>query len=340
MRRRDVIIGIGGAIALPLAALAEQKPLPVIGWLSPMSAVAQGGNRMGESGRFPAGSAVGAFHEGLNEIGYVEGQNVAIEYRWADGHFDRLPALAADLVARNVDVIVTVAGNRPALAAKTATSTIPIVFTSVVNPVDAGLVVSLARPGDNLTGFTGDPNPLEPKRLELLSELVPDARIFGLLVANPIGPAAQRTIGNVEEAAHAKGVKLLILKVSNQSDIDAAFASLVELHVGALVVASDPFFTERGNKLVTLAARYAIPVVYHLRGFVTAGGLISYGTPTLDWYRGSGTYVGRILAGAKPADLPVQQPTKFELVINMKTANMLGLTVPPLLLATADEVIE
>jgi putative ABC transport system substrate-binding protein len=314
--------------------------MPVIGWLSPMSATAQGGNRMGESDKFPAGSAVGAFHEGLNETGYVEGQNVAIEYRWADGPFERLPALAADLVTRKVDVIVTVAGNRPALAAKTATSTIPIVFTSVVNPVESGLVVSLAAPGGNLTGFTSDPNPLEPKRLELPSELVPGARIFGLLVANPIGPVAQRIIGDVEEAARAKGVKLQILKVSYQSEIDAVFASLVELHVGALVVASDPFFSERGDQLVALAARYAVPAIYHLRGFVMAGGLISYGTPALDWYRGSGTYVGRILAGAKPADLLVQQPTTFELVVNLKTATALGLTVPPSILARADEVIE
>jgi putative ABC transport system substrate-binding protein len=304
--------------------------------LSPMSATAQGGNRMGESGRYPAGSAVGAFHEGLNETGYVEGQNVAIEYRWADGHFERLPALAADLVTRKVDVIVTVAGNTSALAAKTATSTIPIVFTSVINPVESGLVGSLARPGANLTGFTGDPNPLEPKRLELLSELVPNAEVFGLLVR----PVSERTIRNVEEAARAKGVKLQILRVSNESEIDGVFASLVELHVGALVVASDPFFTERRDQLVALAARFAVPAIYHLRGFVTAGGLISYGTPTLDWYRGSGTYVGRILAGANPADLPVQQPTRFELVINLKTAKALGLTVPLSILGRADEVIE
>jgi putative ABC transport system substrate-binding protein len=310
--------------------------MPVIGWLSPMSATAQGGNRIGESGRFPAGSVVGAFHQGLNETGYVEGQNVAIEYRWADGHFDRVPALAAELVARKVDVIVTVAGNVPALAAKTATSTIPIVFTSVINPVESGLVASLARPEGNLTGFTGDPNPLGPKRLELLSQLVPNAGIFGLLV----GPVTGGTIREVEEAARAKGVKLQISKAGNESEIDAAYASLVELHVGGLVVASDPFFTERHDQLVTLAARYAVPAIYHLRWFVDTGGLISYGTPTQDWYRGAGTYVGRILAGARPSDLPVQQPTRFELVINLKTAKALGLTIPPPILARADEVIE
>jgi putative ABC transport system substrate-binding protein len=336
MNRRDVIAGIGGLIGAPIAAHAQQKAMPVIGWLSPMSATAQGGSRMGESGKYAAGSVVGAFHEGLNETGYVEGQNVAIEYRWADGHFDRVPALAANLVARKVDVIVTVAGNVPALAAKTATSTIPIVFTSVVNPVESGLVASLARPEGNLTGFTGDPNPLEPKRLELLSELVPNAGIFGLL----IGPSTAGPIRDVEEAARAKAVKLKILKAGNESEIDAACASLVELHVGALVVGSNPFFTERRDQLVALVARYAVPAIYHLRVFVDLGGLISYGTPTQDWYRGAGTYVGRILAGAKPADLPVQQPTKFELVVNLKTAKALGLTVPPSILARANEVIE
>jgi putative ABC transport system substrate-binding protein len=222
--------------------------------------------------------------------------------------------------------------------AKTATSTIPIVFTSVVNPVESGLGVSLARPGGNLTGFTGDPNQLEPKRLELLSELVPGAGIFGLLVVGPIGP--QRLIRDVEEAARAKGVKLHILKADNESELDAACASLVELRVGALVVASDPFFTERRDQLVALAARYAVPAIYHLRAFVVARGLISYGTSPQDWYRGAGTYVGRILAGAQPGDLPVQQPTRFELVVNLATAKVLGLTVPPSILARADEVIE
>jgi putative ABC transport system substrate-binding protein len=279
MRRRELILGIGSAVVLPIAARAQQKAMPVVGWLSPMSAAAQGANRLGETGKFPAGSAVGAFHEGLNETGYVEGQNVAIEYHWADSHFDRVPALAAELVARKVDVIVTVAGNVPALAAKTATSTIPIVFTSVMNPVE-------------------------------------------------------------EEAARTKGVKLQILKVDDESEIDAAFASLVELHVGALVVTGHSFFTERRDQLVALAARYAVPAIYHLRVFVDAGGLISYGTPGQEWYRGAGTYVGRILAGARPSDLPVQQPTRFELVINLKTAKALGLTIPPPILARADEVIE
>jgi putative ABC transport system substrate-binding protein len=320
------------------AVRAQQKAMPVIGWLSPMSATAQGGNR--ESGRFPAGSVVGAFHEGLYAPGYVEGQNVAIEYRWAEGHFDRLPALAADLVARKVDVIVTVAGTRPALAAKAATSMIPIVFTSVVNPVESGLVVSLAQPASNLTGFTGDPNPLEPKRLELLSELVPGVEKFGLLVASLVGPNTQHLIRDTEEAARAKGATLQILNVSDESEIDTAFATLVELRVRALVVAADPFFTERRNQLVALAARHAVPSIYHLRAFVDAGGLVSYGTPTQDWYRGAGTYAGRILAGAKPADLPVQQPTRFELVVNLKAAKALGLTVPPSILARADEVIE
>jgi putative ABC transport system substrate-binding protein len=339
MHRRRFIASLSSAIALPRVAAAQQKPMPVVGWLSPMSAAAQGANRVGETGKFPAGSVVGAFHDGLNKTGYVEGQNVAIEYRWADGHVDRLPALAADLVVRKVDVIVTVAGNSSALAAKTATWTIPIVFTSVINPVESGLVASLARPEGNLTGFTGDPNPLEPKRLELLSELVPNAGIFGLLVG-PVGPFTQRLIRDLEEAAGAKGVKLQIVKAGNESEIDAAFASLAELHVGVLVVASNPFFTERRDQVVALAARYAVPAIYHLGAFVTAGGLISYGTPTQDWYRGAGTYVGRILAGARPGDLPIQQPTKFELVVNLATAKALGLTVPPSVLARADEVIE
>ena len=204
MHRRRFIASLGSAIVLPRVAAAQQKPMPVVGWLSPMSAAAQGANRVGETGKFPAGSVVGAFHDGLSKTGYVEGQNVAIEYRWAEGHFDRLPALVGDLVARKVDVIVTVAGNRSALAAKTATSTIPIVFTSVVNPVESGFVVSLARPEGNLTGFTGDPNPLEPKRFELLSELVPNAAVFGLLVRF-VGPDTQRLIRDLEEAAGAKG---------------------------------------------------------------------------------------------------------------------------------------
>jgi putative ABC transport system substrate-binding protein len=283
-----------------------------------------------------------AFAKGLSETGYVEGKNVAIEYRWAEGHFDRLPALAADLVAQKVDVIVAVAGNAPAVAAKGATSTIPIVFTTAGDPIAAGLVASLARPGGNLTGFAFSPADLDPKRLELVTELVPKSGIIGLLVhPNELNPAGvERYTRGMQDAAHAKGVQLQILKAGTESEIDAAFASLVRLHAGALVVAGDAWFTQRAEQLVALAARYAVPATYHLRGFVARGGLVSYGSRVQDLYRGAGAYVGRILAGAKPADLPVQQATTFQLVINLKTAKALGLTVPPLLLATADEVIE
>ena len=239
-------------------------------------------------------------------------------------------------------MIVTVAGTAPALAAKQATSTIPIVFTSVGDPVRSGLVASLARPGGNLTGFAFSPVNLDPKRLELVSELVPQAETIGLLAHwsehDPAG--IERYTRMMQDAAHAKGVQLLVLEAGNENEIDAAFASLVRLHAGALVVSTDAFFTQRRQQLMALAAYYAIPTTYHLRSFVTAGGLISYGSRFRDLYRGAGTYVGRILAGAKPADLPVQQPTTFELVVNLKTAEALGLTVPPSILSRADEVIE
>jgi putative tryptophan/tyrosine transport system substrate-binding protein len=299
---------------------------------------------LGTFGSVPenAWTPLAAFAKGLSETGYVEGQNVAIEYRWAEGHPDRLPALAADLVAQKVDVIVAVAGTAPARAAKRATSTIPIVFTSVGDPIESGLVASLARPGGNLTGFVFSPADLDPKRLELLSELVPQAEIIGLLVhpSEQNSPPFERYTREMQDAARAKGVQLLVLEARSENEIDTAFASLVRLHVGALVVASDPFFTQRNEQLVALAAHYAVPATYHLRGFVTAGGLISYGSPFRDLYRGGGAYVGRILAGAKPADLPVQQASTYELVVNLKTAEALGLAVPPSILARADEVIE
>jgi putative ABC transport system substrate-binding protein len=248
--------------------------------------------------------------------------------------------LATDLVAQNVDVIVAVAGAAPALAAKRATSTIPIVFTSAGNPVGSGMVASLARPGGNLTGFAYSPTLLDPKRLELLSELVPTAGIMGLL----LNPNEMRYVESytreMQEAAHVKGVQLLVFEAGSENEVDAAFASLDRLHAGALVVAANAFFTERSKQVVALAGHYALPAAYHLRGFVAAGGLISYGSRPRDLYRGAGTYVGRILAGAKPADLPVQQPTTFELIVNLNTAKALGLTVPPSILARADEVIE
>ena len=327
MRRREFFqLAVGAVIMWPRTARAQQKAMPVIGYLNPLSHQAD---------------ALAAFLEGLSETGYVEGQNVKIEYRSAEGNADRLPALAADLVAQKVDVIVAAAGTGSALAAKRATSTIPIIFTAVENPIASGLVASYARPGGNLTGFVFSAVSLQPKRFELLCELVPTARIIGLLINPKTGTSYyERVIRDMEEAARAKQVQLAVLKTSTSSEIDGAFASLVELRAGALFVATDPFFTEHIEQLVTLAERYAVPAIYHNPAFVTAGGLISYSVRAKDVSRGSGVYVGRILAGAKPADLPVQQPTKFELVINLKTAKALGLTVPPPLLSQADEVIE
>jgi putative ABC transport system substrate-binding protein len=326
VKRRDLVAGIAATgAAWPLALLAQQKAMPVIGFLASSSS--------GPSAPFVAG-----FRQGLSETGYVEGQNLAIEYRWAEGNYDRLPALAADLVARKVDVI-SAQSTLSARAAKSATSTIPIVFTSGNDPVAAGLVVSLARPGDNLTGISFLTVELMAKRLELLSELVPHARVIALLV-NPNISAAERIIRDMQEAARAKGVQLPILNAATESEIDAAFTSLVQLQAGALVLGTDPFFFSRREQLVALAARHAVPAIYESRELVAAGGLISYGINNIAVLHQAGTYVGKILKGAKPADLPVQQPTRFELVINLKTAKALGLTVPATLLARADEVIE
>jgi putative ABC transport system substrate-binding protein len=282
---------------------------------------------------------VAAFRQGLSEAGYIEGKNVAIEYRWAEGRYDELPALAAELVGRNVDVIATSGGPPPALAAKSVTSTVPIVFVSGDDPIGKGLVTSLARPSGNLTGVSLMGVEVTPKRLQLLSELVPQASVVALLV-NPNNANAERIMRDVLEAARAKGVQLPVLKAASESEIDAAFATLVQLHTGALLVGNDSFFNSRRDQLVALAARHAVPAIYAWREFAAAGGLISYGTSLPAAYRQVGIYVGKILKGAKPADLPIQQPTKFELVINLKTAQALGLTVPHSLLQRADEVIE
>jgi putative ABC transport system substrate-binding protein len=326
MRRRDLIASLAAtAAAWPLAARAQQKAMPVIGWLSPASPS-------------PHDPRVARFNQGLGETGLAEGQSVAIEYRWAEGRYERLPALAADLVGRKVDLIAAFAPPS-AFAAKSATSTIPIVFVLGVDPIAAGLVASLARPGANLTGVSMLTGELMPKRLELLSELVPAARAIALL-ANPKDATTEGMIRDVQEAARAKGVRLQILKAGSESDIDAAFPALDQLHAGALIVGDDPFFAGRREQLVALASRHAIPAIYEWREYVAAGGLISYGTSLASVFRQAGIYAGRILNGAKPADLPVQQPTTFELVINLKTAKALGLTVPQSMLMRADEVIE
>jgi ABC-type uncharacterized transport system substrate-binding protein len=315
MRRRELMLLLGGAMTAARTLRAQQKAMPVIGFLSGSS-----------PGLFVP--LVAAVRQGLSETGYVEGQNVAIEYRWAEGHYDRLPALAADLIARNVDLIVATGGAASARAAKTATLTIPIVFTTGSDPVESGLVDSLARPGGNITGVSILNVELIPKRIELISELVPEARIIAVLV-NPNNAGTEPMIRDVPQVARAKGVQLPILKASTQSEIDTAFTSLDQVHAGALVVAPDPFFGTRHDQLLALASRHAIPAIYAWREFVTAGGLISYGTSLAVAYRQVGTYVGKILKGAKPADLPVQQPTVFELVVNLKTAKALGLTIPP-----------
>jgi putative ABC transport system substrate-binding protein len=327
MNRRELMLLMGGAaVVWPLAAHAQQRAMPVIGYL-------------GLASPGPFAPFVAAFHQGLGETGYVEGQSVEIEYRWAEGRYDRLPTLATDLVDRKVDLIVTGGGALAALAAKNATSTIPVVFETGVDPIKTGLVASFARPGGNLTGFCILTAELNPKRFELLSELVPTAKAIALLV-NPNNSTTERSARDVHEAARAKGVQLLMLKATTESEIDGAFASLAQLHAGALLVGNDPFFLSRREKLVALAARDAVPAMYEWREFTAVGGLASYGTSLAGMFRQAGIYAGRILKGEKPADLPVQQPTKFELVVNLKTAKALGLTVPQSILARADEVIE
>ena len=325
MKRRDFIALIGGtAAAWPIMARAQRPEIPVVAFLN---------------GGSPDGYApmVAAFHQGLKDTGYVEAQSVRMEYRWADGQYDRLPAMAADLVHRQVAVIVT---NSPGmLAAKAATTTIPIVFTTSGDPVELGFVASLARPGRNITGVTQLNVEVAPKRLELMHELVPTATIMAVLV-NPAYPSAEIQSRGMQAAAHTLGVQLHILRASNERAIDDAFATLAQLRAGAFVISSDPFFNSRAEQFAALALRHAVPTIFQYREFAAAGGLMSYGGSIIDSYRQAGVYTGRILKGEKPADLPVQQSTKVELIINLKTANALGLTVPITLLGRADEVIE
>ena len=325
--RRDVMsLLAGGAAAWPLAARAQQPAMPVIGFLNPTSPD-------------PNVDLLRAFRQGLKETGYVEGENVAIEYRWAENQIDRMPALAAELVRKQVAVIATTGATVAASAAKAVTTTIPIVFLTGADPVESGLVASLARPGGNLTGINLLTIDLTAKRLELLRDLVPAATRVAVL-ANPAGPAPEAMLRDVETAARAMGLQVQVLNAGTSPEIDAAFASFVRERPDALFVGPDPFFVSRRVQLVHLASRHAVPAAYTQRDYAVAGGLMSYGSNLMDAFRQVGVYTGRILKGAKPADLPVLQPSKFELVINHQTARMLGLTVPDKLLATADAVIE
>jgi putative ABC transport system substrate-binding protein len=326
VRRREFITLLGGGAAFwPLGARAQQPVLPVVGFLNSAS---------------PDGYApmVAAFRQGLKETGYVEGQNVAVEFRWAGGQYDRVPAMAAELIRRQVTVIAATS-TPAALSAKAATTTIPIVFTMSGDPVKLGLVANLSRPDGNVTGVTQLNVEVGPKRLELAHELVPTATTIALL-ANPTNPISGTLLRDLQAAARSLGLQLHVLPASSERDIDGAFATLARLRLGVLVVSSDPLFTSRSEQLAALAVRHAIPTIYQNREFALAGGLMSYGGSTTDVYRLAGVYAGRILKGDKPADLPVQQATKIELFINLKTAKALGLTVPTALLVRVDEVIE
>jgi putative tryptophan/tyrosine transport system substrate-binding protein len=334
MRRRTLVLALSGAYLSARTLRAQQKTTPVVGILLsglPPWDFSPGPHPLSDS----------SVKKGLRETGYVDGQNLAFEYRWDEGHLDRLPALAADLVRHNVDVIITISGTPGALAAKNATSTIPIVFVNVADPVGVGLVASLARPGGNLTGFVGSTIDLLSKLLDLLTELVPQARAIALMV-NPNNAITELIYPNMQEAAHAKAVTLTVQKAGTENEIESAFASMVQTRVSALVVAGDPFFADgyRLRQIVALASRHNIPAAYPDLAYALAGGLICYGTDNDSLLRQTGIYAGRILKGAKPGDLPVQRPTTFRLVINVKTAKALRLTVPQSILVRADEVIE
>lgn len=327
MRRREFITLLGGVAAAtwPLAVRAQQ-PMPVIGFLS--------GRSQQDSAKVLA-----AWREGIEETGYVEGRNFAVEYRWAEGRYDRIPAFVSDLIKLRVDMIVAAGGDVAALPVKAATSTIPIVFVIGSDPVRNGLVKSLARPGSNVTGVTLFTSELGPKRLSLLQELVPTTVSIGVLF-DPSSPAGPDQSKEIEAAAHDAGQQIVLLRAANEHEIDSAFADLVARHVSALIVMPDPFFNTRREQIVGLASRNAIPAIYDSREYVVAGGLMSYGTNYTSTYHQAGVYTGRVLKGAKPADLPVLQPTKFDLVINLKVAKGLGLTVPLSMQQLADEVIE
>jgi putative ABC transport system substrate-binding protein len=324
--RRDFITLLGGAATWPVAAPAQQPAIPVVGFLGTASAG-------------PFAHLVAGFRRGLQETGFVEGRNVAIEYRWAEGQYDRVPALAADLVRRQVAVIVTVGGETSAAAAKAATPTIPIVFNVGGDPVKLGLVTSLARPGGNATGVNIFTTELVEKRLGLLHDLVPAATTLAVL-SNPNFGAAVGNIRESEAAARAIGKEVVIFNASSDNEIETAFVNIVQARPGALLVLADPFFNSRRGLIVALTARHAIPAIYEWREYAEAGGLISYGTSLVEAYRQQGIYVGRILKGERPADLPIVQLSKFELIINLNAARALGLAIPPGVLAIADEVIE
>jgi putative tryptophan/tyrosine transport system substrate-binding protein len=326
MKRREFITLLGGAAAWPMAARAQQPAMPVIGLLHPSS---------------PDGfvERLRGFRQGLKDTGYVEGENVTIEYRWAENHIERLPLLATDLVRRQVNVIAAFAGDIPAVVAKAATTTIPIVFLNGADPVKSGLVASLNRPGGNVTGISLLAGTVNAKRLDLIHELVPRVALVAVL-NNPIVTEAETRLRDLQEAARTLGVRLLFQTVGSERELDVAFATIADQKAGALFVDGNPFFASRRDQLIGLAARHALPTMYFEREFVAAGGLMSYGTNFADAYRQAGIYIGRILKGTKPADLPILQPTKFDFVINLQTAKTLGIEVPDKLLALADEVIE
>jgi putative ABC transport system substrate-binding protein len=326
MKRREFVALLGAAAAWPLAVRAQQADGPVIGYL---------GSGLPDD----QASLVEATRGGLKEAGYVEGHNLTIEYRWAEGHYDRLPALAADLVRKPVALIIAAGGSDPGKAAKNATSSIPIVFISAADPIKAGLVASLNRPGANVTGISMIGSALESKRLELLHELLPLAKAFGVLI-NPQYPAAKAQRQEVAEASSRLGVKTVVIDAATDAEIEAAFAGFVQQKVGAVLACNDPYFGSMREKLADLAIRYKLPAVSFRREFAEVGGLLSYGPDFGDGYRQAGLYAGKILSGAKPADLPVMQPTKFEMVVNLKTAKAIGLSISETFLLRADQVLE